>query len=57
MSDVAIVSIAGGIRDTLVRSDLAYLDDIVPPYHGFSVMTTSIPNNWISVDHQVNKNI
>jgi glycosylphosphatidylinositol deacylase len=50
---VAIISVAGGVRDTLVRSDLASLDDIVPQSHGFTVVSTSVPNTWITIDHQV----
>ncbi len=53
LSDVVIISIAGGNRDTLVRSDLTSLASVVPPSHGLTVISTSIPNVWLSIDHQV----
>jgi glycosylphosphatidylinositol deacylase len=53
LKDVAMISVGGGFRDTLVRSDLVSLDSIVPASNGFTTMSTSAPNIWVSADHQV----
>jgi glycosylphosphatidylinositol deacylase len=52
LSDVSIVSVAGGIRDTLVRTDLSSLEGIVPAANALSVVSTSVPGVWVSTDHQ-----
>ncbi len=49
---VTLVSIAGGGLDTVVPSDYASLESIVPDTHGFTVFTSTIPNVWTSMDHQ-----
>ena len=49
---MTIVSVGGGIRDTLVRSDLSILPH-VSSTNGFTVTSTSVPNVWLSIDHQV----
>jgi glycosylphosphatidylinositol deacylase len=49
---VILVSIAGGGLDTVVPSDYATVDSLVPPTHGFTTFTTSIPFVWTSMDHQ-----
>ncbi len=49
---VTLVSIAGGGLDTIVPSDYASLESLVPETHGFTVFTTTIPNVWTSTDHQ-----
>ena len=49
---VTLVSIAGGGLDTIVPSDYASLESLVPETHGFTVFTTTIPNVWTSMDHQ-----
>ncbi|KIH86860.1 hypothetical protein SPBR_08082 [Sporothrix brasiliensis 5110] len=49
---VTLVSIAGGGLDTVVPSDYASLESLVPDTHGFTVFTTTIPNVWTSTDHQ-----
>jgi hypothetical protein len=49
---VTLVSIAGGNLDTIVPSDYASLESLVPETHGFTVFTTSIPTVWTSMDHQ-----
>ncbi|KAI4603171.1 GPI inositol deacylase [Pestalotiopsis sp. 9143b] len=48
---VTLVSIAGGGLDTVVPSDYASVESIVPETHGFTVFTTSVPNVWTSMDH------
>lgn len=49
---VTLVSIAGGNLDTIVPSDYADVESLVPDTHGFTVFTTSIPTVWTSMDHQ-----
>lgn len=49
---VTLVSIAGGSLDTVVPSDYARVESLVPETHGFTVFTTSIPTVWTSMDHQ-----
>jgi hypothetical protein len=49
---VTLVSIAGGTLDTVVPSDYASLDSLVPETHGFTVFTAGIPTVWTSADHQ-----
>lgn len=48
---VTLVSIAGGGLDTVVPSDYASVESIVPATHGFTVFTSTIPNVWTSMDH------
>lgn len=48
---VTLVSIAGGGLDTVVPSDYASVESIVPDTHGFTVFTSTIPNVWTSMDH------
>ncbi|KAM0276233.1 hypothetical protein ACHAQH_006956 [Verticillium albo-atrum] len=49
---VTLVSIAGGGLDTVVPSDYANIESLVPDTHGFTVFTTGIPTVWTSMDHQ-----
>lgn len=49
---VTLVSIAGGNLDTIVPSDYASLESLVPETHGFTVFTTGVPTVWTSMDHQ-----
>lgn len=49
---VTLVSIAGGSLDTVVPSDYASLESLVPETHGFTAFTTGIANVWTSMDHQ-----
>lgn len=49
---VTLISIAGGGLDTVVPSDYASIESIVPGSHGFTVFTTGIPTVWTSMDHQ-----
>jgi len=48
-----VVSIAGSFKDTLVRSDLASLETIVPKSHSLSLLTTSVPDVRLQSDHLV----
>ncbi|KAH8172658.1 PGAP1-like protein [Sarocladium implicatum] len=47
-----LVSIAGGSLDSIVPSDYASLESLVPPTHGFTVFSTGIPTVWTAMDHQ-----
>ena len=49
---VTLISIAGGGLDSVVPSDYASLESLVPDTHGFTVFTTSVPNVWTGMDHQ-----
>lgn len=49
---VTLVSIAGGGLDTVVPSDYASVESLVPDTHGFTVFTSTIPSVWTSMDHQ-----
>ncbi|KAK4238631.1 GPI inositol-deacylase [Achaetomium macrosporum] len=49
---VTLVSIAGGGLDTVVPSDYASIESLVPDTHGFTVFTSTIPTVWTSMDHQ-----
>ena len=48
---VTLISIAGGGLDTVVPSDFASLESVVPNTHGFTVFTSGIPNVWTGTDH------
>ena len=49
---VTLISIVGGGLDSVVPSDYASLESLVPDTHGFTVFTTSVPTVWTSMDHQ-----
>lgn len=49
---VTLISIAGGSLDTVVPSDYADVDSLMPDTHGFTVYTTGVPTVWTSADHQ-----
>lgn len=49
---VTLVSIAGGNLDTIVPSDYASVESLIPETHGFSVFTSGIPTVWSGMDHQ-----
>ena len=48
---VTLISIAGGGLDTVVPSDFASLESLVPNTHGFTVFTSGIPDVWTGADH------
>ncbi|CAA6661528.1 unnamed protein product [Spirodela intermedia] len=52
LSHVLVISIAGGVYDHQIRTELTSLEGIVPPTHGFMIGTSSVKNVWLSVDHQ-----
>ncbi|GAM22901.1 hypothetical protein SAMD00019534_060760, partial [Acytostelium subglobosum LB1] len=49
---IVVVSVGGGHRDTLIRSELTSLDGIVSADRSFSVITTSMPDVFMETDHQ-----
>jgi glycosylphosphatidylinositol deacylase len=51
LSQVTLISIAGGGLDNIVSSDYASVSSLVPETHGFTVFTSSIPNCWTGADH------
>lgn len=51
LSQLTLVSIAGGGLDTVVPSDYASLTSLVPQSHGFTVFTSTIPRVWTGMDH------
>lgn len=51
LKDISIVSIAGGLSDTIVPSDYTTLKSLVQPTNGFTVFTSGIPGVWTSIDH------
>ena len=48
---VTLVSIAGGGLDTVVPSDYASVESLMPNTHGFTVFTSGIANVWSGCDH------
>lgn len=48
---VTLIAIAGGALDTVVPSDYSALSSLVPPTHGFTVFTSTIPGVWTGMDH------
>ncbi|KAG0319318.1 GPI inositol deacylase [Dissophora globulifera] len=51
LSNVSLVSIAGGNLDIIVNGESGNIHNIVPQSHGFSVFTSSIPHAWVGSDH------
>lgn len=52
LSNVAVISFAGGSLDTMIPSDHASLAGKIPEENGFTVYTSSIPHVWSGIDHQ-----
>ena len=48
---VTLVSIAGGGLDTVIASDFASIESLIPSTHGFTVFTSGIPDVWTGADH------
>lgn len=51
LKNVTVVSVSGGVRDVLVRSSPSSLQHLALHSQAISVVTTSVPRAWISVDH------
>ncbi|KAJ2557053.1 GPI inositol deacylase [Coemansia sp. RSA 1933] len=52
LGHVSLVSIAGGNLDSMINSDYTYVGDLAPPSNSLSIMSTSINDVWLSLDHQ-----
>lgn len=51
LANLSLVSITGGLLDTILPADYTTLGYLVPPSNGFTVYTTGIQNVWTPVDH------
>lgn len=51
LKDLSIVSITGGLLDTVLPADYTTLKGVVPYTNGFTVFTSGIPGVWSSIDH------
>ncbi|KAI1290567.1 GPI inositol deacylase, partial [Mortierella claussenii] len=51
LSNVSLISIAGGNLDIIVNGESGNIHNIVPQTHGFTVFTSSIPHAWVGSDH------
>lgn len=51
LSNVSLISIAGGNLDITVNGESGNIHNIVPQSHGFTVFTSSIPHAWVGSDH------
>eukprot|EP01125_Pyxidicula_operculata_P008751 TRINITY_DN2909_c0_g1_i1.p1 TRINITY_DN2909_c0_g1~~TRINITY_DN2909_c0_g1_i1.p1 ORF type:complete len:837 (-),score=69.18 TRINITY_DN2909_c0_g1_i1:1056-3476(-) len=51
LEDVSILSVAGGFRDTLIKSELSNMELLASTDHQLTVMATSMPDVWASLDH------
>lgn len=49
--NVSLISITGGILDTVLPADYTIIEDIIPYTNGFTTYTTTIPGVWTPVDH------
>ncbi|CAF1364230.1 unnamed protein product [Adineta ricciae] len=52
LQHVVLVSLAGGDRDHLVRSDLCSLDGLTDESRSIDVLTSAVPHVWTSTDHR-----
>jgi hypothetical protein len=51
IQNTSVISIAGGVRDTLIRSELCTLDHFVLERNQLVAISTQIPHVWSEVDH------
>ncbi|KAH3682206.1 hypothetical protein WICPIJ_006827 [Wickerhamomyces pijperi] len=51
LHDVSLISITGGMPDTILPADYTTLRGLVPDSNGFTVYSTGIPSVWTTVDH------
>ena len=50
-TNMTLVSITGGILDTVLPADYASVQDILPKRNGFTTFTSTIPGVWTPIDH------
>ncbi|AMD20250.1 HDL494Cp [Eremothecium sinecaudum] len=48
---MSIISITGGVLDTVLPADYTSIESIVPYENGFTTYTTTIPRVWTPIDH------
>lgn len=51
LKNITVVSVSGGVRDVLVRSSPSSMSQLAPQSQAISLVTTSMPRAWVSVDH------
>ncbi|KAF7722214.1 GPI inositol deacylase [Apophysomyces ossiformis] len=51
LKDVMLISVTGGVLDTIICPDNANIGSFMPQSNGFTVFTTAIPNVWTPTDH------
>lgn len=51
LKDVSLISVTGGLLDTVLPADYTNLKGIIPTTNGFTVYTSGIPQVWTSIDH------
>ncbi|AGO10981.1 AaceriAFR521Wp [[Ashbya] aceris (nom. inval.)] len=49
--NVSVISITGGVLDSVLPADYTSLEGIIPPENGFTTYTTTIPWVWTPIDH------
>ncbi|CAF1289706.1 unnamed protein product, partial [Didymodactylos carnosus] len=52
LKHIVLLSLAGGDRDHLVRSDLCSLHGLTDEIRSIDILTTAIPQVWTSTDHR-----
>ncbi|KAJ2713067.1 GPI inositol deacylase, partial [Coemansia spiralis] len=52
LSDVSLVSLAGGNLDAMINSDYTYVGDLASERNALSILSTGVNDVWLSVDHQ-----
>lgn len=51
LQNVTVLSLGGGVRDTLIRSELCNLTPLLPSSHSLSVLSSGVTGLWAPVDH------
>ena len=51
LKNITLVSVSGGLRDVLVRSSPSSMNHLASQSQAISLVTTSVPKVWLSVDH------
>ncbi|AAS53892.2 AFR521Wp [Eremothecium gossypii ATCC 10895] len=49
--NVSVISITGGVLDSVLPADYTSLEGIIPSDNGFTTYTTTIPWVWTPIDH------
>lgn len=51
LENITLVSVSGGLRDVLVRSSSSSMNHLASQSQAISLVTTSVPKVWLSIDH------